>query len=91
MRREDPTTARKEETHPNVEPATMTSMRAWEQQQQQQTQLEVMHERITEVLLATVNQETNTELRRSPHSTEKAYRKFWESISLPPQPQKTGI
>ena len=82
----DPTTARQNETHPNVETRTMTSTHAWEQQQQ--LQLEVSHEMVTEGLVATVHKETNTEIeeprnQHQPRFTEKTCRKCWESISLP--------
>ena len=70
----DPTTARQEETHPNVETPTMTSTHAWEQQQQ--LQLEVSHEMVTEGLVATVHKQTNTEIEED----TPLYRKNLESV-----------
>ena len=60
--RVDPSMVGQEDIHPSVEQPTMTSTHAWELQQQ--TQLEASHEMITEGIMATVNQEANTEIEK---------------------------
>ena len=60
MSRVDPIIVGQEEIHPSVEQPNMTSTHAWELQQK--TQQEASHKMIMEEIMATVNQEANTEI-----------------------------
>ena len=62
----DPNTTYQEETHPNVEPPTMSGTHP---------RFEASHELIVEGLVATINKETNTEIEDDTPQYRKNFQK----------------